>query len=124
MKQVMSIVLILLLSAQCLIQLGFVASYQFNKEYIVKSFCKNRDIPEMNCEGKCFLKKRLADAEKHERQASGIEKQLEMPLFLIVIDGHTAVGSFARTESNPSLITNYMHITYVNIFHPPSAGSA
>lgn len=120
MKQVLSIVLILLLSAQCLIQLGLVASYQFHKEYIVKSLCINRNRPEMHCEGKCFLRKRLADAEKNERQGSGIEKQLEIPLFLIVIDERTAVGSFVIAESNIPLITNYKHIININIFHPPS----
>lgn len=121
MKQVLSIVLILVLSAQCLIQLGLVASYQFHKEYIVKSLCINRNRPEMHCEGKCFLKKRLADAEKNERQASGMEKQLEIPLFLIVVDEPTAVESFATVVSNAVLVTDYVHITYDNIFHPPSA---
>lgn len=120
MKQVVSIMLILLLGAQCLIQLGLVASYQLHKEYIVKSLCNNRNRPEMHCEGKCFLKKKLAEAEKNERQASGIEKQLEIPLFLIAVDELTSVVSFVMAESNISLIANYKHIIYANIFHPPS----
>lgn len=124
MKQVVSVVLILLLGAQCLIQLGLMASYQLDKEYIVKSLCENRNRPELHCEGKCFLKKRLAEAEKKERQASGIEKQLEIPLFLMVVDEYGAIGSFAIVERNIPLIRNYTHIIYVNIFHPPSVYSA
>ncbi|WP_316815737.1 hypothetical protein [Pedobacter nyackensis] len=121
MKQLISIVLILLLGAQCLVQLGLVASYQLHKTYIVSSFCENKDKPEMHCEGKCFLKKRLAEAEKNERQASGIEKQLEIPSFLIVVAQQIAVRSFALVKGNISLTVHYMHIIYFNIFHPPSA---
>ncbi|PYF70593.1 hypothetical protein B0O44_10819 [Pedobacter nutrimenti] len=75
----------------------------------------------MHCDGKCFLKKRLADAEKNKRQASGIEKQLEMPSFLVVVDQHTSLRSFTIIDSIKPLIANYTNIIYFNIFHPPSA---
>lgn len=120
MKQFISIVLVLLLGMQCLVQLGIVAGYQLKKDYIVESFCVNVDKPEMHCEGKCFLKRRLAEVEKNERQASGMEKQLEIPSFLVVVVLHTAVRSFVLIKSNIFLITHYTHIIYFNIFHPPS----
>lgn len=124
MKQVVSVLLIILLGTQCLIQLGIVASYHFDKEYIVKSFCENRGRPQLHCEGKCFLKKRLAEVEKKERQASGIEKQLEIPLFLIVVDEYSAVESFDLMERNIPLVRDYTHIIDVSIFHPPSGSFA
>ena len=31
-----------------------------NQEYIVETLCENKDKPEMNCEGRCYLKKRMA----------------------------------------------------------------
>ncbi len=30
-----------------------------NQDYIVEELCENKDKPEMNCEGRCYLKKRM-----------------------------------------------------------------
>lgn len=34
-------------------------NYEINKEYISKNLCENRDKPEMDCCGKCVVKKDL-----------------------------------------------------------------
>ncbi len=44
-----------------------VLDYQWNKDYIAKWLCVNRDRPAMKCEGKCYLCKKLkADAKKDQ----------------------------------------------------------
>jgi len=57
--------------------------YAFNKVYIIQQLCENRFRPEMKCEGKCYLARRLAQAEEtHEPEnkpvspKSGLEKEL------------------------------------------------
>lgn len=42
-----------------------VLEYQWNKDFIARVLCVNRNKPEMKCEGKCYLCKKLkADAGK------------------------------------------------------------
>lgn len=42
-------------------------NYQINKEYIAKNLCENKDKPEMNCCGKCVVKKALEkDTQKNK----------------------------------------------------------
>ena len=35
------------------------AEYSLNQEYIVNQLCVNRSVPELNCNGKCYLKRRV-----------------------------------------------------------------
>lgn len=44
------------------------AGFEMNKSYIVKELCENRNRPELHCNGKCFLKKKLQAAEEKEKK--------------------------------------------------------
>ena len=37
-----------------------VADYIVNYDYIVNVLCENKDKPQLNCDGKCYLAKQLA----------------------------------------------------------------
>ena len=39
-----------------------VIDYLVNKDYIKTVLCINKDVPEMHCDGKCYLKKKLKKA--------------------------------------------------------------
>jgi len=36
-----------------------VAAYKLNKNFIVDELCENKNKPEMNCDGKCYLGKQM-----------------------------------------------------------------
>ena len=36
--------------------------YELRKDFIAAELCENQDRPEMECDGKCYLNKRLAEA--------------------------------------------------------------
>ena len=40
--------------------------YQTNKEYIASVLCENRNKPEMACNGKCYLNKKIAASKNHD----------------------------------------------------------
>ncbi len=45
--------------------------YELRKEFIIKNYCINKNRPELHCDGKCYLAKRIEAArEKEEKQAS------------------------------------------------------
>lgn len=39
-------------------------AFKFNQTYISDVFCINKDKPELDCDGKCYLKKKLDTAKK------------------------------------------------------------
>jgi hypothetical protein len=47
--------------------------FELRRDYIVKNLCVNKSRPELKCDGKCYLAKRIAAAqEKEERHAEQI----------------------------------------------------
>jgi hypothetical protein len=100
---------------------GFILlDYQFNKEYIAKNLCENKDKPAMKCEGHCYLCKRLKkqarDQEMPERKS----------------DNRSEIASFVPGFQGPvpaySIVTSqypYLHEALYNcfcstFFHPPT----
>ena len=52
-------------------QWGTIAYYQINKEYITRVLCENRDRPQLNCNGQCYLAKKLkAQQDKQDQETS------------------------------------------------------
>ncbi|RFS15025.1 hypothetical protein [Emticicia sp. C21] len=44
--------------------------YEIRKDFIIRNYCVNKNKPEMHCDGKCFLAKRIkAQTEKEEQSA-------------------------------------------------------
>lgn len=93
--------------------------FQFNKNYIAANLCENRDKPVLQCNGKCYLSKKLKqEAEKEksqERQAkksnfheANITEKLVLTLnSTVIIAVHTPELPFALPRHTTS------------IFHPP-----
>jgi hypothetical protein len=50
------------------------AGYQLNKNYIASKLCENRNRPWLHCNGKCYLLKKLKQAEE-KQNASEREAQ-------------------------------------------------
>lgn len=42
--------------------------YEIRKDYIAKTLCVNKNKPILLCNGKCYLAKKLAQAEKQEQR--------------------------------------------------------
>lgn len=69
LRKMISFILLMTLSLTCFSQLIVIAGFEFNKTYIAEHLCVNKDRPEMNCEGSCFLHQKLQ--QNQERQDQG-----------------------------------------------------
>lgn len=50
---------------------GTIAYYHVNKEYIARVLCENRDKPQLHCDGKCYLAKKLkAQQDKQDKETT------------------------------------------------------
>lgn len=54
------------------------AGFELNKSYITTVLCENKDKPELNCNGKCFLSKKIKQVEEKERKQ---EQQTQRKMF-------------------------------------------
>lgn len=58
------------------------AEFKSNQKYIAETLCKNKDKPQLNCAGKCYLMKKLKDAEeKEKKQEKQSQKKTAHDLF-------------------------------------------
>lgn len=119
MNRTISLFLIFALGFQCLSKLSLIAYYNVNIEYIIQVLCENKDKPKLNCKGKCYLKKKLNEANKNEEQASGSLKRVELPVFICISSDFKIIQ-----YSNITILPNYLKDLYSLslselIFHPP-----
>lgn len=86
MKKIIGIGLILAMSAQCFYELGVIAYFQLNRDYIAEVLCINKEKPMNMCNGQCFLDKNLdvADGASEEGRVPTNTQRVEFPVFLVV----------------------------------------
>lgn len=70
----MVVIVCLSIFSQCVMKLGIVAWYEANKNYITENFCINKDKPELNCCGKCHLRKELKKVDDNGNSKKQNEK--------------------------------------------------
>jgi hypothetical protein len=80
-------ILLLVLVAYLVLPVIPIVDYLFNKEYIAKNLCINRDKPKSCCKGKCHLVKQLkktsSNTESENRDRSKRIQYKELDEFLI-----------------------------------------
>jgi hypothetical protein len=121
MKKIVAIVALLGIMLQTISQVVIMAEYYAQKDYIARNLCENRSRPEMHCEGKCCLKKKLAKQGKEQTPAPGNQKDETATLFfceptcetLVVFQTLTATTYFIQ---NDSALADYQG----SVFRPPA----
>ena len=66
-KSILAQILIFTTLAANFSQLFVYAGFEMNENYIVSELCINRDKPQLQCNGKCYLMKKLKQAEQKEK---------------------------------------------------------
>lgn len=100
-------------------QMLIVANYVVNMDYIAEYLCENQDKPEMECNGKCHLKKELQKDE--ERKSSENRTQYEVML-VMNWDAPLSLEAYFPEERQENIF-GYKSIisdgASGGIFHPP-----
>lgn len=116
--------LILLLNSSLFNKWAIVGYYEANHEYIAKVLCENRERPELHCDGKCFLAKKLKKAEEQEQKQTSekLEKIQKMTLFCVPL-----LSAEKKTLTFTSFIKRIVFLPHFffaqeesfGVFHPP-----
>lgn len=99
--------------------------FEIRRDYIVANLCENRNRPQLNCNGKCYLAKRIAESRKQEERQA--EKQYMANLIYQVMNVNNTHSLFQEaTIENLSVTMVFNYITPArllpaadDIFHPP-----
>ena len=101
-----------------------VIEYIVNYDYIVNELCENKQIPESNCNGKCYLMKELAKASVGE-STNPTDKKVSAKMYEVIYFQELQSINFDFSSlSNASNVlfswfNNYHHLVNNAIFHPP-----
>ncbi len=101
-----------------------VAGFELNRDYIATTLCINRDKPQLHCNGKCYLMKKLKAAEENERKEN---TRLKIETF----SGYFNTKTFTTLKTQFFLVSDFKPVdSYINfyvnnvsgaIFKPPTA---
>jgi hypothetical protein len=84
-KAILAYLLIFTALAANLSQLLVYAGFELNQNYIISELCTNRDKPQLHCNGKCYLMRKLKQAEQKEKNRD-LENQRSMFQLGIVVE--------------------------------------
>ena len=95
--------------------------YIINYDYISKVLCINKDKPELRCNGKCQLMKKLEQQEQDDFNLLRINME-EYPIGFVDLFVYSKEQSHKKTRSEKifSYKQNYRFSFNQKIFHPPT----
>lgn len=120
-RRLIAFTLLLALLSSILSKLFVYAEFKSNQAYIAATLCENRDRPELNCEGKCYLMKKLKDAEhKEKKQENQAQKKASVDLFFLNETAAPALVIIVPAKKKPSIQKFELPEFNREIAHPPS----
>ncbi len=127
MRTLVSIILMLSLVYQCTVQLGILAWYNVNMDYIARNLCENRDKPQTNCNGRCQLSKQLNKTSEGQDHSSGKQlpsKNNQVEITDLLVSGEMTLVLHQITTThpifNPVVPHMFGYAPVTSVFHPPA----
>jgi len=78
LRRIVSLLLLVAVISANFSRLFVYAGFGINQKYIAASLCENRSKPWLHCNGKCYLMKKVKQAEEKEKSE---ERQTQKSLF-------------------------------------------
>ena len=101
-----------------------IAEYIVNYDYIVNTLCENKDRPELECNGKCYLSRQLAkEAEQNEKNPFGeraFTELVQVVYFEPLCELAIAIPLYTDGEDNFNTFPNLLQTLFTtDISQPP-----
>ncbi|WP_316820906.1 hypothetical protein [Pedobacter gandavensis] len=99
------------------------AGFELNQQYIAAVLCENKDKPEMHCNGKCYLMKKLKQAEdKEKKQERDALKKTVSDVFFLSAVAEPLLPLPVQTTAVPVEVSFDLPEHHSEIPHPPPSG--
>lgn len=120
-KQFVTTILIILLAFQSFYPLAIYTYYYANKTYIATVLCENRYKPQLHCDGKCFLAKKLKKAEEEGNKDKAAVTTVEAFVYIATPAFREADIHYTDYARNyPAHQPDHYTFEYYSpCFHPP-----
>lgn len=128
MRILFSILFISLLMSKLVYGLFWQVKFQLFQKEIIAIECENKDRPEMNCNGKCYLAKQLQKAEDELNEKKSKQEQSKNTIKLMEGSAFIAPQKIAFSSNFSFQIETTNFVSYSKnllsgstypIFHPP-----
>ena len=97
-----------------------VFDYVINQDYIAEYLCINKDKPEMDCNGKCYLMEMLEEENQQKKQNLPAIDLREYPIgFVQVLHIPFVTQLSFKTKNNTIYTRQYSFLFNDSLFHPP-----
>ncbi len=117
--------LMALLTLRVLIVPAIFVDYQLRKDYIARYLCENRTRPDLHCDGKCYLAKRLQAVQEQEQSQKGHELLRFLFELSFVSQPRPIVPAPDFAQRSPHAFPAYAALLTAGcatlFFHPPRA---
>ncbi len=94
--------------------------YVINYDYISKILCINKDKPELSCNGKCQLMKKLKEQQEDDYNSLRISLEKYPIGFVNVLKINKTAYTFNKQKSLYSYKQSYSYLYNKEVFHPPT----
>jgi hypothetical protein len=125
LKKIIVILLLLVFSLRPVYYLGCLGYYGLNINTIIEKYCVNKGMPELNCDGKCYLAQQLNKAsDSDENNSNKLLNVIHETFIPVYITYHTDI-KFHNFSAQPSIKkifghhNNYTFLPEFNNFKPP-----
>jgi hypothetical protein len=129
MRKLSALFIVSLIIVQAFYNLGVTIYWAANHNYIATVLCENRDKKALHCDGKCYLKKKLAAANQDkvpagQEEQKSLKKGLET--FEFLIDSGWSKFDLAIFHNNliPTIPGCCSVEPAERVFHPPASPRA
>lgn len=95
------------------------AGYQLNQQYIASTLCVNKSRPWLHCNGRCYLMKKIQQAEQKEKNAEQqTQKNLFQDAFFATTETLTFNSQLLRVIASPYKVLSPQPVT-TTLLRPP-----
>lgn len=122
-KRFLACLLLMVLISSCFSRLLIYAEFEANLDYISKTLCVNKNKPWMHCNGKCYLMKKVQQAEENEKKEAAKTHLNNLTTFFFQTAGtdifQLPIAGYTFKISLPEYLCGYSGRYTDTIFRPP-----
>lgn len=97
-------------------------NFEIHRKAITALFCINKEKPEMECDGKCYLKKQItADEESHSDTSQSRVELIVLVFTIASLETDDLTQFTTPVIHNSNYIIPHFSSEVSSIFHPPQA---
>jgi hypothetical protein len=124
-KSYIALLLLALVSVKTLLVPVVYLDFEMRKDFIIQNLCENRFKPQLNCNGQCYLAKKLHKiaednaTKETQKQGASMKKIMEEVFEATPFFSYNLMVKNLSTKSIYSYqLAHFQSITF-SIFHPP-----